>query len=63
MYDTTDGKKASILKDVDTTASDSIYAYKPSTTIVMNTPRYNLNCPHCGGLVNAIYGHKCGKQG
>ncbi len=59
MYDSTDGKKTGILKDVDTTASDS--TYKPS--IVMNTPRYNLNCPHCGGLVNAIYGHKCSKQG
>jgi hypothetical protein len=32
MYDSIDGKKASVLKDVDATASDSIYTYKGSTT-------------------------------
>jgi hypothetical protein len=41
MYDTIDGKKAGILKDVDTTYLDSTYVHKDSQTIGVKT------CVHC----------------
>jgi hypothetical protein len=36
MYDSTDGKKTGILKNVDCTCSDSIYAHKDSVTVSNN---------------------------
>lgn len=45
MYDSTDGKKAGILKDIDTTASDSIYAHKDSVTVSNGAARQYAKAP------------------
>jgi len=45
MYDSTDGKQSSILKNVDTTASESVYAHKDSVTISNNQQWQPVQAP------------------
>ena len=45
MYDSLDGKQAGVLKNIDTTASDSIYAHKDSVTVSTGGPWVCVKAP------------------